>query len=203
MALLDVKTRQKYLKELGFYKGEIDGSVGPLTREAYKGIQDAYFRRKSDRDGLYGLNTDILLRSAYNFINIKNFKLSEFKCKCGGKYCTGYPAVVDRNLIRYLQMMRENRGKSITITSGLRCPTYNKKIGGVSGSSHTKGKAADIYMSIVSNTHAGRVGLVNQWVTSYANSLYAYCNGYMKYNGKPATVYYSKTMGNATHVNVK
>ena len=201
--LLNVKTRQEYLKELGYYKGEIDGSEGPLTRKAYKDIQSDYFTRDKDKDGIYGKNTDILLRSAYNFINIKNFKLTEFRCGCNSKYCTGYPAVVDRNLVRYMQMMRTNRNKSITITSGLRCTTHNKKVGGVSGSGHTKGKAVDIYMTGVSNTHKGRVGLVDQWVTSYKDTKYAYCNGYMRYNGGKGFVYNSKTMGNACHLNVK
>lgn len=202
MALLDIKTRQKYLKELGFYTGNVDGVVGTLTKQAYKNLQNKYFTRAKDKDGLYGNNTDILLRSAYNFKDVANFKITEFKCKCGGKYCTGYPAVISKSLADNLQVMRNKYGKSITITSGLRCSTYNKQIGGVSGSSHTKGSAADIYISGQSNTHTGRVALVNYWDT-LSNAKYAYCNGYMKYVGKSSTVYNSKTMGNATHVNVK
>ena len=201
--LLSVKTRQEYLKELGYYTGDIDGKVGPLTKKAYKDLQNDYFTRDKDKDGIYGKNTDILLRSAYNFRDIKNFKLTEFRCGCKAKYCTGYPAVVDRNLVRYMQMMRSNRGKSITVTSGLRCKTHNKKVGGVSNSSHLSGKAADIYMSVVSDTHNGRVGLVDQWVTAYKDTKYAYCNGYMRYNGKKGFVYNSSTMGNACHLNSK
>ncbi len=202
MALLSIKTRQLYLKELGFYKGNVDGIVGPLTKQAYKDLQNKYFTRTKDKDGLYGPNTDTLLRCVYNCKDVVNFKVTEFKCKCGAKYCTGYPAELNRDLVLNLQTLREKYKKSIIITSGLRCTTYNKKIGGVNGSSHTKGKAADIYINTQSNSHSGRVEIVKYWDT-LPNSKYAYCNNYMKYVGCEPTIYRSKTMGNATHVNVK
>lgn len=201
MALLTVRERQKYLKELGFYKGEIDGSAGPLTKQAYKNLQNRYFTRAKDKDGLYGINTDTLLRSAYNCKNAKYFRLEEFKCKCGGASCTGYPVVLNANLVSQLDKLREHYGKSCTITSGLRDTIYNKKVGGVTNSEHTKGRAADIYLPGQSSSHGGRVAMVDYWDTM-AYSKYAYCNGYMKYKGKKPTEYKSSSMGNATHVNV-
>lgn len=201
MALLNIKTRQTYLKELGYYTGEIDGKWGPLSKQATQGLQNDYFIRSKDRDGIYGNNTDILLKCVYNCKDVKNFKVTEFKCKCGQKYCTGYPAVIDKNLVVNLQNLRNKYGKAITITSGLRCSTWNSKQGGVSGSSHTKGKATDIYISGQSDSHNGRVAIVDYWDT-LANAKYAYCNNYMKYVGQKSTVYKSSTMGNATHVNV-
>ena len=48
--MLRVKTRQKYMKELGFYKGDVDGKEGPLTKDGYLAMQKAYFKRKSDQD---------------------------------------------------------------------------------------------------------------------------------------------------------
>ena len=39
MALLNLRTRQKYLKELGFYTGEVDGIFGSKTLEAVKLIK--------------------------------------------------------------------------------------------------------------------------------------------------------------------
>lgn len=201
MALLDIKTRQKYLKELGYYTGEVDGLWGTLSKEATTKLQNTYFTRAKDKDGIYGNNTDILLRSVYNCKDAKNFKVTEFKCKCGGKYCTGYPAEINKNLVATLQTLRNKYGKAITITSGLRCTDWNKKQGGVSGSSHTKGKATDIYISGQSDSHNGRVAIVDYWDT-LPNAKYAYCNNYMKYVGQKSTVYKSSTMGNATHVNV-
>ena len=201
--LLSIKKRQEYLKVLGFYTGAIDGSVGSLTKKAYKDLQAKYFVRTKDIDGVYGNDTDILLRSAYNLLGIKNFKLDEFKCGCNNKYCTGYPAVVDKNLVINAQKVRDKYKNSITVTSALRCKTYNSKVGGILNSEHTKGKAIDVYISGgQSDTHKGRTGIVDFWDT-LVNSKYAYCNGYMKFVGKSPTVYKSKTMGNATHLNIK
>lgn len=201
--ILNIKTRQKYLKELGFYTGQIDGLEGPLTKSAYKKLQNKYFTRAKDKDGIYGNNTDILLQSAYNCKNAKYFKLNEFKCGCKGENCTGYPTIIKQSLVSNLDSVRKKYGKPITITSGLRCAIYNRRVGGVSSSDHIKGKACDIYISGgQSSTHSKRVEIVNYWDT-LANAKYAYCNGYMKYVGSKSTVYNSKTMGNATHVNVK
>lgn len=199
---LNIKTRQKYLKELGFYTGTIDGLVGNLTRQAYKRLQDTYFIRDKDKDGIYGKNTDNLLKSVYTCKDIPNFNVQEFKCGCGGKYCTGYPVALSKSLIENLQTLRIHYGRSITVTSGLRCPSYNKKVGGVTNSEHTKGRACDIYISGQSDSYNGRVEIVNYWNT-LPNVKYSYCNGYMKYVGQKSKYYYSSTMGNATHVNVK
>lgn len=64
MSLLSKKKRQQYLQFLGFYKGEIDGKIGPLTKQAYIDLQACYFDRVKDIDGKYGKNTDILLKNA-------------------------------------------------------------------------------------------------------------------------------------------
>ncbi len=70
----------------------------------------------------------------------KNFYRSEFKCKCGKcDYDT-----VDAELIEVLQMLRDKFKAPIRITSGNRCPSYNKAIGGAETSCHIKGRAADI-----------------------------------------------------------
>lgn len=43
-----------------------------------------------------------------------------------------------------LEACREEAGIPFVITSGYRTPTHNKRVGGVNGSSHTKGYAVDI-----------------------------------------------------------
>lgn len=50
-------------------------------------------------------------------------------------------------------MIRDHFGKPLIITSGVRCVNYNKKVGGVSNSMHTKNKAADFYIQGVSVNH--------------------------------------------------
>jgi len=74
----------------------------------------------------------------------KNFKLKEFKCKCG----CDMPLEVYENIIKLssqLQFLRDYTGRPITINSAYRCPEYNAKISGSSKKSqHMLGKAADI-----------------------------------------------------------
>lgn len=188
--LLSVKKRQTYLKELGFYDGAVDGKAGAKTKAAYKALQDKHFKRESDRDGIYGSNTDILLRNAYNVKKYtKNFDLDEFECQCKGRYCTGYPATLSVNLLKNLQAVRDKFG-STTITSGLRCKRHNINEGGASKSKHMYGKACDIRNS-TSRSLAGRRKIMNFWKTlKYWN--YTYCNENGNY----------PNMGTAVHVDV-
>ena len=69
----------------------------------------------------------------------KNFKRSEFACKCGCGFDT-----VDAVLIRVLEDLRTAfLDRPILITSGNRCPKHNKAVGGSPRSQHMTGKAAD------------------------------------------------------------
>lgn len=192
MALLDIKTRQKYLKALGYYDGALDGIVGAKTNAAYLALQEEHFTRQKDIDGLYGKNTDILLRSAYNLKDAKHFKLSEFKCKCGGKYCTGYPTELSKALIDNLEKIREEFGKPVQIKSGMRCEKWNSlQAGSAKSSRHLTGRAADIQISGVSTTQAGRRQIMSAW-RSLPNQRYTYAN----INGS------HPNMGNSVHVDV-
>lgn len=85
-----------------------------------------------------------------NINDFKNFKLSEIKCKCGGKYCNGYPTGFSYELLRQLQDIRNHFGKAVIITSALRCQKHNSNVGGVKNSKHTQGKAVDFYVKGVS-----------------------------------------------------
>ncbi|MCT4593599.1 MAG: D-Ala-D-Ala carboxypeptidase family metallohydrolase [Anaeromicrobium sp.] len=69
----------------------------------------------------------------------KNFSISEFVCKEGKK-----EVLCDYKLIEKLQKLRDKINKPITINSGYRSKTYNKKVGGSPKSQHLLGKAADI-----------------------------------------------------------
>ncbi|MGN1228114.1 MAG: D-Ala-D-Ala carboxypeptidase family metallohydrolase [Prevotella sp.] len=48
--------------------------------------------------------------------------------------------------IEVLQPLRDYLGKSVVISSGYRCTEVNKAVGGVKGSQHLKGEAADIHV---------------------------------------------------------
>lgn len=69
----------------------------------------------------------------------KNFDKEEFACKCGCGLCN-----VSTKLVKALQRLRDKLGMPITINSACRCDKHNKAVGGVAGSQHTKGTAADI-----------------------------------------------------------
>lgn len=88
--------------------------------------------------------------TADNCKDFKNFKYSEFKCHCKGKYCNGYPVSFSYELAKNLQTIRTHFGKPLTITSPLRCEIWNSKQGGVKNSKHKKGWACDFYIKGVS-----------------------------------------------------
>lgn len=70
---------------------------------------------------------------------MKYFKREEFACGCGCGFST-----VDYELAEVLDDLREHFGQPITITSGCRCSTHNKAVGGEPKSKHMEGFAADI-----------------------------------------------------------
>lgn len=70
-----------------------------------------------------------------------NFRVAEFDCN--GRGCCSQTKI-DKQLVTYLQTIRNHFGKAITITSGYRCATHNKSVGGASRSRHLQGTAADI-----------------------------------------------------------
>ena len=83
----------------------------------------------------------------------KNFKVSEFACHGNGCCST---VLIDEQLVKYVQQIRDHFGKSITITSGYRCPVHNRNVGGATGSRHAKGQAADIVVHGVSSREVAK-----------------------------------------------
>lgn len=164
----DIKT---YLKKLGYFDGAINSSVTPAYTKAVIEVQNKYFKRKQDRDGLGGSDTLILVKTLYNFRGIKNFKPEEFRCNCG--HCTGYPAVVSRRLLLNLQDLRNKNG-AISVSSGLRCVWKNNRLVGSSKTSdHLKGRAADFYNSKLTGTKARRSKFHILW-KQYKGASYSY-----------------------------
>lgn len=81
----------------------------------------------------------------------KNFKYSEFMCGCGRRYCNGIGGIPRatwegriRKLAAVLEKGRALAGKPVHIMSGTRCRTWNAREGGVGGSQHLMGEAADV-----------------------------------------------------------
>ena len=79
---------------------------------------------------------------ATNATDTKNFKVSEFACKhCGENE-------IDQRVVNMAQKIREKAGAPIHINSGYRCEKHNANVGGVKGSFHTQGLAADLSCAI-------------------------------------------------------
>lgn len=76
--------------------------------------------------------------------SIKHFRREEFRCKCGGKFCNGFPVEPDETMVRYANAIRERLGVPLLVNSGIRCPQHNANVGGVSNSQHVLGTACDL-----------------------------------------------------------
>lgn len=78
-------------------------------------------------------------------MHTKNFRDEEFVCRCGrcawSKPCVG---LVSAELMGACQRVRDAYGGPVRVTSGRRCPSHNRDVGGVSNSYHTRGLAADL-----------------------------------------------------------
>lgn len=185
--MLSLSKRKEYFKALG---------LGEYNKESILKLQKTYFSREKDCDGVYGNNTDILLRHVYNVKTYtKNFNPKEFKCGCGGKYCTGYPTYMKPATLKNLQTIRDHYKTPITITCGLRCKGYNSSLrGSVSNSLHLKGQAIDMYQQGHTDTLARRKNTIN-YIKKLVNHHYAYGNGWCSYGYRVS----APNMGNAIH----
>lgn len=184
---LTVAKRKAYFKEL---------KLGEYNKENIKKLQKKYLRPK-DVDGIYGQDTDRLLRHIYNVKKYtKNFAPEDFKCECVGM-CTGYPTYMRKSALVILQALRDKTKVPTTVTSGMRCKKYNDSLEGSDPNSyHIKGKAVDL-CSTATNTLAKRVDLI-KWLNKQGIK-FAYCNGYTSTGNKRSAPY----MGNAIHLEVK
>lgn len=77
----------------------------------------------------------------------KNFASHEFACRCGSDTCDA-PAI-KKELVRHIQELRDEIGKPIYITNGVRCKPYNEDLARrgyrvAPDSPHLYGLAADI-----------------------------------------------------------
>lgn len=71
-----------------------------------------------------------------------NLAYGEFMCSCSYDFCD--ITLVNPQLLIAWEKMRNEWGSPILVTSGYRCQTHNKDIGGVDTSLHKRGSAIDI-----------------------------------------------------------
>ena len=157
-----IKYLQSLLNKFGYGLVE-DGLAGEFTSNA---VIDFQIKHGLEADGLAGPDTFAKLQEGgITWDDIPHFKPSEMTCECGcGLNNT------DLRLMQILEQIRSHFGdKPVYITSGCRCPSYNARVGGIAGSMHTYGKAADFYIQDVNayDLLAYCEELVSQGVISY------------------------------------
>ena len=91
----------------------------------------------------YGVETETPTKSGDL---TENFSRAEFACKCG---CGA--ADTDPRLAALCQTIRDAVGVPVRVNSGVRCAAHNQKVGGVPGSYHVQGLAADLSCSLGAN----------------------------------------------------
>lgn len=151
---------QALLTYLGYDPGDVDGILGKNTRSAVLAFQKA---ENLATDGSPGPLTQAALLSAVAagrfrgekadapndstgtwWDEIQYFAREEFRCKCGGRFCNGFPSEPSEALLRIADALREQAGVPITVSSGVRCQTYNDTLdGSVKNSRHILGAAMD------------------------------------------------------------
>ena len=110
----------------------------------------------------------ILPEAAYWWKDIRYFKREEFKCKCGGKYCNGYPAEMQEAVVRIADAARAHFGRPAHVVSGLRCKEWNAHEKGVANSQHMYGEACDLRIDGVDSE------TLRQFVASQPGHRYSY-----------------------------
>lgn len=177
---MTVLQQQCLLSYLGYNPGPLDGVMGERTQGALSRFrQDAGL----EPEGTAGEETWRALRqwvgedrkkpegtqSAQGWWQqIRHFTREEFRCKCGGRYCNGYPAEMQEAVVKIADAARAHFGKPAHVISGLRCQQWNAHEGGVANSQHMYGEAIDLRIDGVDSEK------LRQFVESQPGHRYSY-----------------------------
>lgn len=139
-----------------------DGLAGPKTADATRAFQKA---KGLPQTGIVDENTwNLIMEEADTkpeistsasdnnswWDEIKYFTRDELKCKCGGRFCDGFPAEPQEMAVRLADRARTYFGRPAHNVSFLRCKQHNANSGGVANSQHMYGEAMDIRIDGVS-----------------------------------------------------
>jgi len=130
--------KQCCLAALGLYPHrQIDGIWGEKSKAALTAFEQLH-PGKSLPEALAQLDTEDDF-----WAGVRHFSREEFRCKCGGKHCAGFPAEPDKTLVALADDIRADFGAPAILSSGVRCKQHNANCGGVQNSRHLSGKAMD------------------------------------------------------------
>ena len=181
---MTLKQKQALLAYLGCYDGPLDGIWGEKSQRATIDFQRAYMEQTAV-DGIFGAETekrildvvasgeepiaDKMSATADWWQGIRYFTRAEFKCKCGGQYCDGYPAEMQEAVVKIADAARAHFGRPAHVISGLRCKQWNAHEGGVETSQHMYGEAIDLCIDGVS------AETLRQFAAAQPGHRYSYC----------------------------
>ena len=156
------KQKQNLLQYLGYYSGIPDDIWGEQSKGATVGFQ-LHYMEPGDVDGDFDPKTEKRILEVIAtgekpkqesvqidttapdwWKDIRYFTRAEFKCKCGGKFCDGYPAEMQEAVVKIADAAREHFGRPAHVVSGLRCQQWNAHEDGVANSQHMYGEAIDL-----------------------------------------------------------
>ena len=178
---MTVKQIQHLRGYLGYCSGSPDGIWGRLSEEATRAFQSIY---GLEADGVFGPATQKRILEVIGsgeaprqeetegtawWKDIRYFTRAEFRCKCGGRYCNGYPAEMQESVVKIADAAREHFGKPAHVVSGLRCRQWNAHEGGVANSQHMYGEAIDLQIDGVDSE------TLRQFVATQPGHRYSYC----------------------------
>ena len=180
---MNLKQKQALLAYLGYYDGPLDGLWGEKSQRATIDFQRAYM---DSVDGIFGEATEkrilevvasgekpkesVKVDTAPGFWkDIRYFTRSEFKCKCGGQFCDGYPAEMQEAVVKIADAAREHFGRPALVISGLRCKQWNAHEKGHENSQHMYGEAVDLCVEGVPAEE------LRQFVAAQPGHRYSYC----------------------------
>ena len=182
---MTIRQKQCLLAYLGYYDGPLDGLWGEKSQRATIDFQREYMAQE-DVDGIFGADTEkrilevIATREEPKSVkvdtaapdwwkDIRYFTRAEFKCKCGGQFCDGYPAEMQEAVVKIADAARAHFGKPAHVISGLRCQQWNAHEGGVANSQHMYGEAIDLRIDGVDSE------TLRRFVASCPGHRYSYC----------------------------
>lgn len=195
---MTAKQKQCLLVYLGYDTGGVDGLWGDKSRQATEQFQQDFGGISVDgicgeqtekalkHAVAYGIDkkpdstdcTYVQNNSTGNSTNgntgtfwdeIKYFTRDEFACKCGGRYCNGYPAEMQEAVVKIADAARAHFGKPAHVISGLRCRQWNAHEGGVANSQHMYGEAIDLRIDGVDSE------TLRQFVAKQPGHRWSYC----------------------------
>lgn len=178
---MTVKQQQCLLAYLGYDPGQIDGVDGPKTQAALAAFRSDYgmgaeglvaavagTAAKVERPAEEEQAATDKPKTGTFWDDIKWFKREEFRCKCGGRYCNGYPAEMQEAVVKIADAARAHFGKPAHVISGLRCQQWNAHEGGVANSQHMYGEAIDLRIDGVDSE------TLRQFVSTQPGHRYSY-----------------------------